>query len=132
MTRRQILKALKKEYVTKKREDNSHNIIILLNDKEIYVKIVSVSSNTIFSFNSKFMWEIKKGKVSGIRFIQHSSTLIKLKGFMQKENRVVILTNKPYKILKQINESDIEDVSDENYVHGILVTRDPFSIYDIL
>jgi hypothetical protein len=60
------------------------------------------------------MWEIKKGKVSGIRFIQYNSTLIKLKGFMQKEYRVVILTNKPYKILKQINESDIKDVSNEN------------------
>ena len=128
MTKRQILKYLKSEFNTEKRSDNSYDITLNIKEKKYYVKIVNTNSNVLVSLNSKYVWEIKKGKISGIRFIKHSSRLIDLKKFMTKEQKIVILTNKPYKILKQVNESDIIDVSNEKYVHNIFITNSPQSI----
>jgi len=123
MTKRQIMKFLKSEYNTEKRSDNSHSIILIIDNIKYYVKIINTTSNVLVSLNSKSVWEIKKGKISGIRFIKHSSILIDLKKFMTKEHKIIILTNKPYKIMKQVNESDIIDVSDEQYVHNIFITN---------
>ena len=131
MTKRQIIKILKREYETEKRNDYSHDIILIFKDKKYYVKIVNVASNNLLSLNSRYIWEIKKGRVSGIRFIQHSSTLINLKAFMKLENRVVFLTNKPYKILKQLNEADIIDVSNEYYIHDTHITTNPLLLSEI-
>ncbi|MCK5388515.1 MAG: hypothetical protein KAJ22_04455 [Candidatus Izimaplasma sp.] len=131
MTKRQIIKIIKSEYKTEKRSDRSHDIILYLNKKKYYLKVVNISSNVLLSINSKFVWEVKKGKISGIRFIKYSSTLIDLKSFIKKENKIVVLTNRPYKILKQLNESDIIDVSTKDYVHNIFITSNPLSIREI-
>ncbi len=128
MTKRQIIKNLKNNYPTLKKEDSSHDLVVLLNDLKYYIKILNLSANTILSFNSKTVWEIKKGKISGIRFLQYSSTLLKMAEFIKKENKILLLTNKPYKILKQINESEIVDVSEEQFVHDIFITQDLFSL----
>ncbi len=130
MTKRQLLKKIKSEYIVEKRKENSYDIVILLNGKKIYVKILNISLNTILSLNSKYVWELKKGKISGIRFITYSSNIINLKDFMKKENKVVILTKMPYKIFRQINESDIEDVTNEKLVNNVLLITNPHSIYD--
>ena len=94
------------------------------------MKILNISLNTILSLNSKYVWELKKGKISGIRFIPYSSNIINLKDFMEKENKVIILTKMPYKIFKQINESDIEDVTNEKLINNVLLITNPHSIYD--
>lgn len=82
-----------------------------------HIKILNTNSNIQLTLNSKYVWALKKGKVSGIRFKGSSSTLLDVRNFMQKENRVVILTNKPYKILMYLNESDIKDVSTRSVIH---------------
>ncbi|MCK5762126.1 MAG: hypothetical protein KAH16_04430 [Candidatus Izimaplasma sp.] len=131
MTKRQIIKIIKREYETKKRNDFSHDIILFIKGKKYYVKIVNIASNNILSFNSQYIWEIKKGRISGIRFIQYSSTLINLKAFMKLEDRIIFLTHKPYKMLKQINEADIINVSNENLIHNTLILTNPFLLSEI-
>ncbi len=132
MKKRQIIETLKQEYQTLKKEDASHQLIVLLNGKKVYVKIVNISANAIFSFNSKTVWEIKKGKISGIRFIQTSSTFLKTETFMDKTDKVIIFTTRPYKILRQINEADIEDVSEQAMVNGVLVISEPLMLNKLL
>ncbi len=132
MANRHIMKILKKEYTTKKRSNSSHDIILVINNVEYYVKIFNTTSNMQVSINSKYMWELSKGRINGIRFIKYSSKLIDLRGFIKNEKRIIILSNKPYKILKQINESDIEDVSSENSVHSTFITSNPLSIPEII
>ncbi len=124
MTKRQIIKTLKENYPTFKKEDNTHDLIVMINEVKTYLKIIKLTSNSIFSFNSKTVWEIKKGKISGIRFIQFSSTLLKMDQFMEKPHKAIILTTKPYKILKQLNESEISDVSNEQFVHGVFIANE--------
>lgn len=117
MTKREIIKKLKSEYNYKKRSDFSHDLIVVINEAEYHIKILNTSANIQLTLNSKYIWDLKRGRVAGLIFKGYSSTLIDVRNFMKKSNRIVILTNKPYKILMYLNESEIVDVSDKEIIH---------------
>ena len=118
INKREIIKSLKKEFSVLKRSDASHDLIVVIDDIKYYIKIMNTNSNIQFTLNSRYVWQLKKGRISGIRFKGSSSALLDVRNFMSKENRVVILTNKPYKILMYLNESEIVDVSTKSVIHG--------------
>ncbi len=111
MNIRQIKRELEKEYIIKKRSSRYYDFIIILNDKEYIVKFLNIKINTLITINSIDIWNLKIGKADGIRFKSSSSNLLNLGEFMKQENKIILLKNKPYKILQHINESDIIDIS---------------------
>ena len=118
VTKRQIKKYLKKNYKTRKKHNNSHDLIIRTRDCECHIKIMRTSSNTQVTINSKEIWEFKRGRVNGLRFKEYSKTLHDIGNFMELENNIIILTNKPYRIYKYVNESEVIDVSNELIVYN--------------
>ncbi len=132
VTKRHIKKYLKKSYLTRKKHNNSHDLIIRTRDCECHVKIMKASSNTQVTINSKEVWEFKRGRVNGLRFKEYSKTLYDISRFMELENRIIILTNKPYRIYKYINESEVVDVSNEICIYNTSVTSDLSEIKSII
>lgn len=98
-----------------------YNFIVTDNRKEYHIKILNVNKNSILSINSKHIWEIKKGKVNGIKFKTISKTLIDMRSFNKLSNKVILFRNKPYKILKFINESEVVDISDSKEIFDIKI-----------
>ena len=79
-----------------------------------YIKILDTNSNTQLTINSPTVYEIHKGKRDGSRFIRKNSKINRL----QKSDKVIfVLLDKPYRILKHINESELEDISSKAQVH---------------
>lgn len=132
MTRRKILKKLKLNYDCSKKVNSSSDLIMNLNNNKYHVLIIKVSTNTLVTINSKHMWKLKRGKINGIRFKTVDSILLNLKGFMELTNKIIIVTNKPYKVLKAINESEVEDVSEKSSVYDFKLIHDLTKINDIL
>lgn len=120
MTKRQIIKRLKEDHITRKRSDNSHDIIVVIDEVDYFIKILGASSHIQVTLNSRIIWELKKGKQVGIKFKSSGSKMIDVRKFIKCKNKVVIFTSKPYKIMKYLNESDIVDVSNEDFINDIL------------
>lgn len=131
MTKREVIKNLKSNYVCLKRENSSHDLVLKRNNLEYKVLILSVSGNTQITINSKIVWELKKGRLNGIRFKGSFPVLHDLERFMQYENKVIIFTNKPYRVLKVINESEVEDISEDSKVYDTNLIYDLEKITDI-
>jgi len=98
-----------------------YNFKLNLNGKTYHVKILNVNRSTILSINSKFIWELNKGKAVGINFKTSSKTLVDMKPFSKRSNKIIIFRNQPYKILKFINESEVVDISKSNKIFDILI-----------
>ena len=101
-----------------------YNFEITKDGVTYYVMKLGISSRNILTINSKHIWSIKSGKVSGVQFKTTSHRLINIKDFNRFPNRIIILKSKPYKILKYINESDIIDISTERIIHDTIVISD--------
>lgn len=82
---------------------------------------INIHKNTILSINSKNIWEVKYGKADGPNFKTNSKELINLKKFNALENKIIVFKEKPYKILKYLNESDIIDISNEKVIFDNLI-----------
>lgn len=119
MTKKQIVKAILQTYNGKKASFKEYDVSFLHHEQHYYVKIMPVTAKTIVTVNSSIMWELKKGRFDGPRFKTTSKELVDLKSFMKHEHKFIIFLEKPYKILKAINESDLEDISHLNSVHGV-------------
>jgi hypothetical protein len=78
------------------------------------------------------VWSLKKGKIKGIKFNTITSELLNLKEFNKFENKIIIMTNKPYKLLKALNESDLKDISNEKVVNNIFITSDIIELVEYL
>ena len=90
-------------------------------NKTYHIKILNINRSTILSINSKIIWELNKGKAVGINFKTSSKTLIDMKPFNKLSNKILVFRNKPYKILKFINESEVVDISNSNEIFDILI-----------
>jgi len=92
----------------------------LQNDQTTFhILVLKVGRSNMVTVNSKSIWNIKMGRIDGIRFVTSSSKLIHLKDFLSLENPIIVYRNKPYKTLKYLNESDVVDISDVFEVNGI-------------
>lgn len=91
------------------------------NNVEYHILVLPVTKDSILTINSKYHWEVKYGKPDGQRFITKSSKLFDLRSFMKYKNKLIVFKGKPYKILKHINECDIEDISDCNDLFDVQI-----------
>ena len=117
MTKRQIMKHLIDQYQGKKVLFGDHDFEITANDRTYHILFIKVGSNTQVTVNSKTHIEVATGKLEGIRFKKRQSTLLNLRDFSAKKNKIIYLLGKPFRILKYLNESDIVDISKEKVVH---------------
>jgi hypothetical protein len=118
---KKILKAIFPEAQIKKVFFHTYDYDLIKDHEVFHIKILNVNKNTILSINSKFIWEIKTGKPSGISFKTTSSTLINLKEFNKKKNKIIVFKEKPYKILKYINESEVVNISNQKEINDIKI-----------
>lgn len=88
-------------------------------DEVHYILALPVTKNSILQINSQYIWEIKYGKQNGARFHTSRKKLFNITKFMKLPNKIVVFKEKPYKILKHVNESDVVDISDKEEIFGI-------------
>jgi hypothetical protein len=124
MRKREIGKNLKQYFNVKSKFLGDYDFKVDGNTKSYYIKVLNITDNHQVTINSKLIWSLKKGKIKGIKFNTISSELLNLKEFNKLENKIIIMTNKPYKLLKALNESDLKDISDEKIVNNIFITSD--------
>ncbi len=119
MKKKDIIKHLVENYNGKRARFSDYDVVFQKDGKEYYAKILQVSSSNQITINSTIIWEIKSGRISGVRYKATSSRMIDLSTFRRYENKVLLFTDTPYRVLKYLNESDLVDVSNEHNVHGI-------------
>ena len=124
MRKRELVKKLKQDNKVNIKYFGEYDFEIITNSKSYKVKILNITNNHQITINSKIIWSLKKGKIKGIKFNTITSELLNLKEFNKFENKIVFLTNIPYRILKVLNESDLLDISKENMVNDIFITSD--------
>lgn len=86
-----------------------------------HIKVLNVTKNAILSINSKYVWEIRYGRPNGINFRTSSKVRLDMTDFNKLENKIIVFKDKPYKILKYINESEVVDISTSNEVFDIRI-----------
>lgn len=132
MTKRNLIKYIINEHHGKRVFFQNHDVEFTANGLDFAVKILPVTNNTLVNVNSTIMWELKKGKAEGPRFIASSKTLVDVKEFAKKKHKIIMFQNKPYKVLKALNEADLLDISDQNEVHGFYFISDPSELHKII
>lgn len=110
MNKRKLFKELSKIYPITKAK-GSYDFDITLNNKTFHILVLPVAKNAQVTLNSQKVWEVASGRLDGIRFKKTFTSLHNIDQLLSKENRIVYLTKKPYRILKHLNESDIIDVT---------------------
>jgi|LGOV01.1.fsa_nt_gb hypothetical protein len=120
MSKKKIIEVLGNADV-KKVFFKDYDYIINKDDKKYHLKIIRVNSSSILTINSKIIWEIKYGKHSGVSFKTSSNTFINLKKFNLLENKIIVFKEKPYKLLRYVNESELVDISDSMKINNIIV-----------
>ncbi len=85
-----------------------------------HLKMVKFRGEAIVTFNSRNHLSIKSGKVKDGRFVTKSETIVSLEHFSDIHQGVLVFDQMPFKLLKQINESDIEEITDR-FVHDYLL-----------
>jgi hypothetical protein len=83
-----------------------------------HVKVLHITSRHILTINSANIWNIKTGSVQGLQYKTRSSHLIDLSELFQYPNVVIVFKQRPYKILRYRNESDIDDISGAAEING--------------
>ena len=131
MKKKEIVQYLKTHYQGSKTKLNGADIVCTIQGKEVFVKILKTSSTNQVTINSTIIWDIKNGKVDGVRYKTTSTRRINLIEFRNNKHKLIIFTNKPYKVLRYLNESDIIDVSDQHEAHGIFYTNNINRLEDI-
>jgi len=111
---------------------NKNELQVIQNEETYNIKLVKVEKNGMICVNSKTIWDIRSGRPNGIRYTTTSSRLLDLSEFVKKENPIILLTNKPYRITQAINESDVEFITDKNKVHNIMYTHNINEIGEII
>jgi hypothetical protein len=124
MRKRELIKSLKKHFNVNTKFFSDYDFEVESSSKTYFVKVLNVTSNHQVTINSKIVWDLKKGVISGIRFKTVTSSLVNLEEFNKLDNRIIVLTSKPFKVLKVLNESDLLDISNEKEVNDTFITSD--------
>lgn len=132
MRKRELIKDLRVKYDVKIKRFGDFDFEIITSTKSFHVKVLNITVNHQITINSKLIWDIKRGKIKGIKFNTISSELLNLKEFNKLENKIVFLTNSPYKLLKALNESDLKDISNELIVNDIFITSNILELFNFL
>lgn len=124
MIKREIIKKIRKKYKVNTKRFDIYDFEIIGESNTYHVKVLNITNSHQITINSKIIWELKKGKLNGIRFKTLSSELLSINKFNNYKNKIILLTEKPYKILKVLNESGLKDISEKEIIDDIFVTSD--------
>lgn len=119
MKKKEIIKYLVDTYQAKKARFKEYDVSFVKDGEEYMVKIFNTNSSNQVTINSTIIWGIQNGKVDRSRYKTTSRRLIEMKEFQKHKNKIVLFTDKPFKVLKYLNESDLRDITDLREVHGI-------------
>lgn len=89
-----------------------------------HIKTIKFFGDAIVTFNSRKHLSIKVGKVKDGRFITRRETIINLDGFSDVNQGVIVFDKEPFKLLIQLNESDIEEIQGRHVHHYTLVSKE--------
>ena len=129
MRKRELIRNIKEKYQVNIKYFGDYDFEVKGSLESYFVKVLNITENHQITINSKVIWNLKKGKIKGIKFNTTSSKFIHLKEFNKYKNKIIVFTSKPYKILKALNESDLIDISTDSLVNDIYFTS---NINDIL
>ena len=115
MKKREVKKLLKEHNINKsKRLEFDYEV------NDAFIKLLSTNTNTQLTINSPTVYEIQSGKLDGIRFIRKSSVLSR---FKKTDKVILVLLQKPYRVLKYINENEVVDISTETSAHNMTIVH---------
>ena len=117
MNKRKLYKYLKNDFDIKKAK-GPYDFDLVINGKTHRVLVMKTTPKCQVTLNSLIVWEVACGRVDGLRFIKTQKMLVRLDEFQKLDNKIVYLTEKPFRILKYLNESDIIDVTDNIKPNG--------------
>ncbi len=121
MNKRKIKKELMTHYNIKNTKNKFYDFLMENKNQTYAVKIIKTRKTTLLTFNSNKVLEIAQGTLDGLKYKKKSYELLSLDYSDEYQNKILLCTEKPYKILKYLNESDIEDVSAAKIVHHFFV-----------
>lgn len=124
MRKKEIFKNLKNKYNVTNKHFSVYDFKVVTDNKTYYVKVLNLTTNHQVTINSKNIWNLKKGVINGIRFKTVTSSLVNFEEFNKLDNKIVVFTSKPYKVLKVLNESDLLDISNIKEVNNTFITSD--------
>ncbi|MCF7926563.1 MAG: hypothetical protein K9L74_03220 [Candidatus Izimaplasma sp.] len=119
MTKRQLIKKLQKKYDVKRTRFKPYDLILHYNTESYHIKILRITPTDQLTINSKYVWNRQKGKRDGARFIVKRNDLIYMNKVFKQSNPIILCTNKPFKVLKYINESEVINISEKKVIHKI-------------
>jgi hypothetical protein len=93
-------------------------------DNIYHLKMIKFFGDSIVTFNSKHHLSIKTGKVKDGRFITKKETIIQLDELSDVNQSVIVFDKTPFKLLKQLNESDIEEIEGRFVYDYILISKE--------
>lgn len=130
MKKRQCIKTMKESFVVNQMFFSDYDLKIINDNKQYHAKFIHTSPNHQIVINSNDIWEVKRGRLKGIRFETISSEIINFKEFNKLDNKIIIFSAKPNKVLKVLNESDLLDVSGERVYNDLFVSYDVSQIIE--
>lgn len=134
-----LIEFLNKEKLTFKDNKSNSDLFDIQVTKDmltIYIKLIIVPNYSEIQINNKATWEVKYGAGDAVGKVQpHKRYLTEIVSFMNKEfgentKKLVIFSPNPKKIVKYLNENEIDFVKSTTNVYGANVTS--FGKYDII
>lgn len=119
-----------------KSKSDLFDIQVVKENINIYIKLIIVPNYSEIQINNRATWEVKYGAGDTVGKVQpHKRYLTEIVSFMNKnfgENtkKLVIFSPTPKKIVKYLNENEIDFVKSTTDVYGANVTS--FGKYDII
>ena len=65
--------------IFKKKKFNSYDFEVITPNNSYSIKMINLTSNHLVTINSSTIWQIKRGKISGLKFQELDSNLLKCK-----------------------------------------------------
>lgn len=119
-----MIKTMKRYCDVKKVVMKPYDYICHHKENIYHIKTIRFSRSAIVTFYSRNHLSIKTGKIKDGRFLTKKERIISLDGFADVHQGVLLFDKEPYKILKQLNESDIVEVKDSTVHHYKLLSKE--------
>ena len=130
------LKKIGKDYTLKILEKDIYDIDLVVENKHLVIKILIVPDYSEIQVNSKETWEVKYGAGDTPGKVQPHKRFLNEVSTFQKTNfpiditKIVLISPKPKKIVKYINECEIIFVKPSTDIYGsYIATEDTFGIF---
>ncbi len=120
-------KILIEQYSAKEYKKEIYDFVIKRKNMKLYIKLVDISSNSMITINSKDTWKLSYGgsKDNLGRAYPNEKYLDELKSFLkwniddeQNYLKVILLNKETEKIVRYLNESELEVVTVNDTPYG--------------